>query len=307
MPLNTVNLGKIAANRQVERQMNVYEELLGQLTDVAKSLKQIAEAQKIAPKTETDYNASGFIWEADEEYLRPLAKINAIDIELLLNIDYQKQTLTNNTRQFAKGLTANNVLLWGARGMGKSSLTKAVYGLIGAEHANLKLVEIHREDISSLPLLMRQLAARPERFILYCDDLSFDVGDDSYKSLKAVLEGGLEGKAENVIFYATSNRRHLLPREMIENEQANAINVRDTIDEKVSLSDRFGLWVGFHNPSQTEYLGMVNNYAAHYGFEIADDELRRAALEWSASRGGRTGRVAWQFITNLAGQMGIRI
>ncbi|MBL1240401.1 MAG: ATP-binding protein [OCS116 cluster bacterium] len=287
--------------------MSVYEELLGQLTDVAKSLKQIAEQQKTAAKTKTDYNANGFIWEADEEYLRPLTKINAIDIGLLRNIDYQKQVLCDNTRQFAKGLTANNVLLWGARGMGKSSLTKAVYGLIGAEYTNLKLVEIHREDISSLPLLMRQLAARDERFILYCDDLSFDAGDDSYKSLKAVLEGGLEGKAENVIFYATSNRRHLLPREMIENEQANAINVRDTIDEKVSLSDRFGLWVGFHNPTQTEYLGMVNNYSAHFGFDIADEELRRAALEWAASRGGRTGRVAWQFITNLAGQMGVKL
>ena len=287
--------------------MSVYEELLGQLTDVAKSLKQIAEQQKTAAKTKTDYNANGFIWEADEEYLRPLTKINAIDIGLLRNIDYQKQVLCDNTRQFAKGLTANNVLLWGARGMGKSSLTKAVYGLIGAEYANLKLVEIHREDISSLPLLMRQLAARDERFILYCDDLSFDAGDDSYKSLKAVLEGGLEGKAENVIFYATSNRRHLLPREMIENEQANAINVRDTIDEKVSLSDRFGLWVGFHNPTQTEYLGMVSHYSAHFGFDITDEELRRAALEWAASRGGRTGRVAWQFITNLAGQMGVKL
>lgn len=287
--------------------MSVYEELLGQLTDVAKSLKQIAEQQKTAAKTKTDYSANGFIWEADEEYLRPLTKINAIDIGLLRNIDYQKQVLCDNTRQFAKGLTANNVLLWGARGMGKSSLTKAVYGLIGAEYTNLKLVEIHREDISSLPLLMRQLAARDERFILYCDDLSFDAGDDSYKSLKAVLEGGLEGKAENVIFYATSNRRHLLPREMIENEQANAINVRDTIDEKVSLSDRFGLWVGFHNPTQTEYLGMVSHYSAHFGFDITDEELRRAALEWAASRGGRTGRVAWQFITNLAGQMGVKL
>ncbi|PCI88353.1 MAG: AAA family ATPase [Hyphomicrobiales bacterium] len=287
--------------------MSVYEELLSQLTDVAQSLKQIAEQQKTTPKMVTDYSGNGFIWEAEEQYLRPLAKINAIDIELLRNIDYQKQVLTDNTRQFAKGLTANNVLLWGARGMGKSSLTKAVYELIGAEYAELKLVEIHREDISSLPLLMRQLAARDERFILYCDDLSFDAGDDSYKSLKAILEGGLEGKAENVIFYATSNRRHLLPREMIENEQANAINVRDTIDEKVSLSDRFGLWVGFHNPSQTEYLGMVHNYSAHYGFEIADEELRRAALEWAASRGGRTGRVAWQFITNLAGQLGVKL
>ncbi|MBL1420299.1 MAG: ATP-binding protein [Alphaproteobacteria bacterium] len=287
--------------------MSVYEELLSQLTDVAQSLKQIAEQQKTVTKLVTDYSGNGFVWEADEQYLRPLAKINAIDIELLRNIDYQKQVLTDNTRQFAKGLTANNVLLWGARGMGKSSLTKAVYELIGAEYAELKLVEIHREDISSLPLLMRQLAERDERFILYCDDLSFDAGDDSYKSLKAILEGGLEGKAENVIFYATSNRRHLLPREMIENEQANAINVRDTIDEKVSLSDRFGLWVGFHNPSQTEYLGMVSNYAAHFGFDITDEKLRRAALEWAASRGGRTGRVAWQFITNLAGQLGVKL
>lgn len=287
--------------------MDINEQILAQLSDVADSLKQIAETQKIAKKPETDYSANGFVWEAEDEYLRPLAKINAIDIELLRNIEYQKQVLTDNTRQFAKGLTANNVLLWGARGMGKSSLTKAVYGLIGAEYDDLKLVEIHREDISSLTQLMRQLAVRDERFILYCDDLSFDAGDDSYKSLKAILEGGLEGKAENIIFYATSNRRHLLPREMIENEQANAINVRDTIDEKVSLSDRFGLWVGFHNPSQSEYLGMVGHYSAHYGFAVSDEELRREALEWAASRGGRTGRVAWQFITNFAGKLGVKL
>lgn len=287
--------------------MDVNNKILAQLSDISASLKQLADAQKTAKKPVTDYSVSGFVWDSDTEYLRPLARINAVDIDLLKFIDYQKQILTENTRQFAKNLTANNVLLWGARGMGKSSLTKAVYGLISAEHPTLKLVEIHREDIGSLPLLMRQLAMRDERFILYCDDLSFDIGDNSYKSLKAVLEGGLEGKPDNIIFYATSNRRHLLPREMIENEQANAINVRDTIDEKVSLSDRFGLWIGFHNPTQTEYLGMVSHYCAHYGLDIKADDLRRQALEWSTTRGGRTGRVAWQFITNLAGKMGVKI
>ncbi|NRB12831.1 MAG: ATP-binding protein [Rhizobiales bacterium] len=284
--------------------------MLAQFDDIAHSLKAINNslAQQVNPtKQTTDFAGKGFVWEAKEQYLRPLKTINTVEIGLLKNIDQQKATLLDNSRQFAKNLTANNVLLWGARGMGKSSLTKAVFIEISAKFDNLKLVEIHREDISSLPLLMRQLSDRPERFILYCDDLSFDIGDDSYKSLKAILEGGLEGKPENIIFYATSNRRHLLPREMIENEQANAINVRDTMDEKISLSDRFGLWIGFHNASQTDYLLMVANYAEHYKLDIDPQTLRRDALEWSAMRGGRTGRVAWQYITHLAGKLGQKI
>ncbi|MGL1920330.1 MAG: ATP-binding protein [Hyphomicrobiales bacterium] len=287
--------------------MSENEQLLGQLSEIAASLKIIAQAQKTDVKPATDYTASGFVWEADGEYLRPLQRINSLNIDLLKYIDHQKKIILENTRQFAQELTANNVLLWGARGMGKSSLTKAVFEKVSDEYPDLKLVEIHREDIDSLPLLMRQLSTRAERFILYCDDLSFDAGDNSYKSLKGVLEGGLEGKPENIVFYATSNRRHLLPREMIENEQANAINVRDTIDEKVSLSDRFGLWVGFHNPTQTEYLGMIDTYSQHFGFEISAEELRKQAIEWAATRGGRSGRVAWQFVTNLAGQLGVKL
>lgn len=287
--------------------MSENEQLLGQLSEIAASLKIIAQAQKTDVKPVTDYAASGFVWEADGEYLRPLQRINSLNIDLLKYIDHQKKIILENTRQFAQELTANNVLLWGARGMGKSSLTKAVFEKVSDDYPDLKLVEIHREDIDSLPLLMRQLSTRAERFILYCDDLSFDAGDNSYKSLKGVLEGGLEGKPENIVFYATSNRRHLLPREMIENEQANAINVRDTIDEKVSLSDRFGLWVGFHNPTQTEYLGMIDTYSQHFGFEISAEELRKQAIEWAATRGGRSGRVAWQFVTNLAGQLGVKL
>ncbi len=293
--------------------MNIFESLLKQLSAIATSMTEISafarlynEANIVKTK-ETDYSALGFIWEADEKYLRPLDKINALALELLKNIDQQKQILTDNTTQFAQGLSANNALLWGARGMGKSSLTKAVFLHLNQHYSQLKLVEIHREDIASLPSLMRQLALREERFILYCDDLSFDDGDHSYKSLKAILEGGLEGRADNVIFYATSNRRHLLPREMIENEQANAINARDTIDEKISLSDRFGLWVGFHNPSQSDYLLIVDHYVSYYGLAIDPESLHRLALEWSMTRGGRTGRVAWQFISHLAGQLGQKI
>ncbi|NRA86777.1 MAG: ATP-binding protein [Rhizobiales bacterium] len=283
------------------------DKILEQLTKIADALTEISEHSQGVVNLETDYSAAGFVWDANDEYLRPLKQINSIDLELLQHIDLQKQILIDNSMQFAQNLTANNVLLWGARGMGKSSLTKAVYLHVAKQYPQLKLVEIHREDISSLTLLMRQLSLRKERFILYCDDLSFDIGDDSYKSLKAILEGGLEGKPDNIVFYATSNRRHLLPREMIENEQANAINVRDTIDEKVSLSDRFGLWVGFHNSTQTQYLNMISTYVKFYKIKIPQGDLRKQALEWSVTRGGRTGRVAWQFITNLAGQLGQRI
>lgn len=284
--------------------MNIMnEDIVKQLNMIAQSLSVIATNNQKPTKMTTDFTATGFVWDAEDEYLRPLKAINAIDISLLQHIELQKDLIFKNSEQFAKSLTANNALLWGARGMGKSSLTKAVFCALNKTYKNLKLVEIHREDIVTLPKLLRQIANREERFILYCDDLSFDSGDDGYKSLKAVLEGGLEGRPDNVIFYATSNRRHLLPREMIENETANAINVRDTIDEKVSLSDRFGLWVGFHNATQQEYLDMIFNYCNHFGLKIDNGLTRRQALEWSTTRGSRTGRVAWQFISDLAGKL----
>jgi predicted AAA+ superfamily ATPase len=219
-----------------------------------------------------------------------------------------RNTLQDNTRRFAESLPANNALLWGARGMGKSSLVKAVHAEINIEVGGvLKLVEIHREDIDSLPELMTLMRDASWRFIVFCDDLSFDNNDTSYKSLKAVLEGGIEGRPENVIFYATSNRRHLLPRDMMENERSTAINPSEAVQEKVSLSDRFGLWLGFHNCSQSEYLDMVAGYAGHYGLDIAGDDLKAQALEWATTRGARSGRVAWQFIQDLAGRLGHRL
>lgn len=221
-----------------------------------------------------------------------------------------RDILMENTERFANGLPANNALLWGARGMGKSSLVKAAHATLNRDRKpadRLKLIEIHREDIESLPGLMELLRSSPFRFIVFCDDLSFDGNDASYKSLKAVLEGGIEGRPDNVILYATSNRRHLLAREMIENERSTAINPGEAVEEKVSLSDRFGLWLGFHRCSQDEYLAMVKGYCDHFGIKIADDELEREALEWSTTRGSRSGRVAWQFTQELAGRLGVRL
>ena len=221
-----------------------------------------------------------------------------------------RDILLDNTQRFAAGLPANNVLLWGARGMGKSSLVKASHAAVNAEHKGeppLKLIEIHREDISTLPRLLTLLKASPFRFLLFCDDLSFDNDDTSYKSLKAALEGGVEGRPDNVIFYATSNRRHLLPRDMIENERSTAINPSEAVEEKVSLSDRFGLWLGFHKCSQDEYLDMIDGYVRHYGLDHAPDVLRAEALEWATTRGSRSGRVAWQYIQDLAGRLGKRL
>ncbi|WP_136657175.1 ATP-binding protein [Nitratireductor sp. XY-223] len=255
--------------------------------------------------------ADCFIWEPASGYLQPVAKPNRIDIGLIRGVDRVRDILHDNTQRFAGGYPANNVLLWGARGMGKSSLVKATHaaineeGPVDASHP-LKLVEIHREDIDSLPQLMTLLRDRPERFILFCDDLSFDHDDTTYKSLKAALEGGLEGRAENVVFYATSNRRHLMPRDMMENERSTAINPSEAVEEKVSLSDRFGLWLGFHKCSQDEYLEMIDGYARYYGLEIDDDRLRAEALEWATTRGARSGRVAWQYIQDLAGRLGKR-
>jgi predicted AAA+ superfamily ATPase len=230
-------------------------------------------------------------------------------MSLLKGIDRVRDLLVENTERFARGLPANNALLWGARGMGKSSLVKVAHAAVGAAHpaAGLRLIEIHREDIESLPELMAMLRPARQRFIVFCDDLSFDADDTSYKSLKTMLEGGIEGRPDNVIFYATSNRRHLLAREMVENERSTAINPGEAVEEKVSLSDRFGLWLGFHRCSQDEYLAMVEGYVSRYRIPIAGDELRREALEWATTRGARSGRVAWQYVQDLAGRLGVAL
>ena len=253
-------------------------------------------------------NGEAFIWHAEDNRLVPVHEINRLDLELLIGIDRPAATLLENTRRFARGLPANNALLWGARGMGKSSLVKSVHGSINAEiGGGLGLVEVHREDLGSLPVLLAMLRKVERRFILFCDDLSFEAEDTTFKSLKALLEGGIEGRPSNVIFYATSNRRHLMPREMIENEQSTAIVPAEAVDEKVSLSDRFGLWLGFHNCDQETYFRIVEGYAGRYGLEVPRERLRAAAKEWSVTRGARSGRVAWQFIQDLAGQLGVTL
>jgi len=254
-------------------------------------------------------HADAFIWHPDGR-LAPVPRVSRVDISLLKGIDRMRDILIENTERFANGFPANNALLWGARGMGKSSLVKATHASINLNRKpaeRLKLIEIHREDIESLPALMDLLRGAPFNFIVFCDDLSFDGNDASYKSLKAVLEGGIEGRPDNVILYATSNRRHLLAREMIENERSTAINPGEAVEEKVSLSDRFGLWLGFHRCSQDEYLAMVKGYCGHFGIKLAEEELEREALEWSTTRGSRSGRVAWQFTQELAGRLGVRL
>lgn len=256
---------------------------------------------------EPDFSAADcFVWAADPGELEPVIRVNRVDIGLIKGVDRVRDILVDNTARFAAGLPANNVLLWGARGMGKSSLVKAAHAHINSTRRDyaLKLIEIHREDIDTLPKLMTILKKAPHRFILFCDDLSFDHDDTSYKSLKAALEGGVEGRPANVIFYATSNRRHLLPRDMIENERSTAINPSEAVEEKVSLSDRFGLWLGFHKCSQDEYLAMIDGYVAYHGLEIEPETLRAEALEWATTRGSRSGRVAWQFTQDLAGRLG---
>ena len=254
-------------------------------------------------------SADAFIWQPNGRLIG-VPRVNRVDLGLLKGIDRMRDILIENTERFAKGLPANNALLWGARGMGKSSLVKAAHAAVNADpevDGTLKLIEIHREDIESLPLLMTRLRNSDFRFIIFCDDLSFDGNDASYKSLKAVLEGGIEGRPDNVILYATSNRRHLLAREMVENERSTAINPGEAVEEKVSLSDRFGLWLGFHRCSQDEYLAMVQGYARHFGISVPEDELEREALEWATTRGSRSGRVAWQFIQDLAGRSRVRL
>lgn len=253
-------------------------------------------------------SADCFVWSAEAGGLEPVHRVNRVDLGLIRGVDRVRDILIDNTERFAAGLPANNVLLWGARGMGKSSLVKAVHARINEAATNgdkpLKLVEIHREDIDSLPRLMTVLKNAPYRVVLFCDDLSFDNDDTSYKSLKAALEGGVEGRPDNVIFYATSNRRHLLPRDMIDNERSTAINPSEAVEEKVSLSDRFGLWLGFHKCSQDDYLAMIDGYVSYHGLEIEAEQLRAEALEWATTRGSRSGRVAWQFTQDLAGRLG---
>jgi predicted AAA+ superfamily ATPase len=280
---------------------------------VARALEAIAlhlsAAAPTGPALQSFSNADAFVWHPDGR-LTPVPHVSRVELGLLKGIDRMRDILIENTLRFADGLPANNALLWGARGMGKSSLVKAAHADINVNRKasdRLKLIEIHREDIESLPELMDLLRASELRFIVFCDDLSFDGNDASYKSLKAVLEGGIEGRPDNVILYATSNRRHLLAREMIENERSTAINPGEAVEEKVSLSDRFGLWLGFHRCSQDEYLAMVKGYCGHFGIKLAEDELEREALEWSTTRGSRSGRVAWQFTQELAGRLGVRL
>lgn len=290
-------------------------------------LERIAEAlERLAPAPEPDPDftrAAAFVWLAEPARFQPVLDISRVPLSLLKGIGSVAQQLLANTRRFACGLPANNALLWGARGMGKSSLVKAVHAEVAREAPgagnesgkpaatdagrSLKLIEIHREDIASLPKCLVHLRHSAGRFIVFCDDLSFDRDDTSYKSLKAVLEGGIEGRPFNVLFYATSNRRHLMAREMVENERSTAIYPSESVEEKVSLSDRFGLWLGFHACSQDDYLDMVRSYAAHFGLDVADEELVRDALEWSITRGARSGRVAWQFTQDLAGRLGRRL
>ncbi len=287
------------------------------LTAILAELKRLADAlerRAPAPALAVDLaGADAFLWHAPRHpaasgTLEPVAHVNRLPLSLLKGIDQARDILLENTRRFASGFPANNTLLWGARGMGKSALIKAVHYAVSTKvRGALAIVEIHREDIESLPELMRILKASPRRVVMFCDDLSFDGHDASYKSLKAVLEGGLEGRPSNVVFYATSNRRHLMPRDMMENERSTAINPSEAVEEKVSLSDRFGLWLGFHNCSQDDYLAMVEGYVAHFGLKADPKETRAAALEWAATRGARSGRVAWQFIQDLAGRLGVTI
>jgi uncharacterized protein len=283
-------------------------DLLALVRRVADALERLAPPAVAAP----DFDAAdAFVWSSHPEGFEPVEKVNRVPLALLEGIERAAQQMIDNTERFARGLPANNALLWGARGMGKSSLVKAAHaqvrqtlGLGKAGKPDLKLVEIHREDIAALPRALNHIRASKHRFIVFCDDLSFDRDDTSYKSLKAVLEGGIEGRPENVIFYATSNRRHLMPRDMVDNEKATAINPGEAVEEKVSLSDRFGLWLGFHGCSQDQYLAMVRGYVAYHELMINDAELQRDALEWAMTRGGRSGRVASQYIQDLAGRLG---
>ena len=278
------------------------DKILAQLTRIADSLERLAPTEMVAP----DINSGdAFIWEAETNRLRLIPKVNHVDMSILHGIDRVRDILFDNTMRFAKGLPANNALLWGARGMGKSSLVKAGHAQVNQEITDpLVLIEIHREDIPSLPILMQELQKTERRCVIFCDDLSFDSDDSTYKSLKTVLDGGLEGRPGNVIFYATSNRRHMMRRDMIENERSTAIMPSEAIEEKVSLSVRFGLWLGFHSCSQDEYLEMIRRYIAHYSIPINEEEFTAEAIEWTRTRGSRSGRVAWQYVQDIAGRTG---
>jgi len=275
------------------------------LARIAAALERLAPAPAAAP----DFAAAeAFVWHVNPDRLDPVAEVNRVALPLLVGIDRARDTLLANTLQFARGLPANNALLWGARGMGKSSLVKAVHAEVRRQGHDLKLVELSREDLASISRLLAHLRAAPgHRFVLFCDDLSFSHDDQHYKALKAVLDGGVEGRPPNVVFYATSNRRHLMPRDMIENERSTAINPSEAVEEKVSLSDRFGLWLGFHPCGQDEFLAMIRGYCDAFGIAISDAELRAEAIEWAATRGARSGRVAWQYVTDLAGRRGVRL
>ena len=274
------------------------------LKRIAEALERIAPAPLAAP----DFaSAPGFVWKTDPDHLAPVKTVSKVDVDLLVGVNRSRDTLMVNTVQFARGMPANNALLWGARGMGKSSLVKAIHAKVSADFPTLKIIEIQREDLPSITRCLNLLRGRPERFILFCDDLSFSHDDAHYKSLKAVLDGGIEGRPDNVVLYATSNRRHLMPRDMIENERASAINPAEAVEEKVSLSDRFGLWLGFHPCSQDDYLDMIRGYCRAYGVLIDEDQMRAEAIEWQATRGSRSGRVAWQYFTDLAGRVGVTL
>ena len=278
---------------------------LAVLTRIAEALERLAPPVAAASDVRA---ADGFVLDATHARLEPVPKINRVPMELLRGVELQRRTLYENTERFALGLPANNALLWGARGMGKSSLVKAVHAEINARHpGSLALIEIHREDLETLPKLLHVLRDGDRRAVVYCDDLSFDHSDNSYKSLKAVLEGGIEGRPENVLFYATSNRRHLMARDMIENERSTAINPSEAVEEKVSLSDRFGLWLGFHSCDQDTFFAMIEGYAQAFGIEVPRDQLLAEAREWQVTRGSRSGRVAWQFIQDLAGRHGKKV
>lgn len=304
-PRKTTKAGPTPATKRAATPANGVEER------IARALETIAAGLPAAterPSTSGDLKAAdAFVWQPNGRLI-PVPRVSRVDLGLLKGVDRMRDILIENTERFATGLPANNALLWGARGMGKSSLVKAAHATVNkVVNGRLKLIEIHREDIESLPGLMALLRQSDFHFIVFCDDLSFDGNDASYKSLKAVLEGGIEGRPENVILYATSNRRHLLARDMIENERSTAINPGEAVEEKVSLSDRFGLWLGFHKCSQDEYLEMVKGYCRHFGVKIAEADLEREALEWATTRGSRSGRVAWQFVQELAGRLGVKL
>ena len=282
--------------------MDFNNKILNLIERSTKSLEKLSKLNNESKINITSEN--GYLWSAENFSLIPVKTINAIDIDLLKGIDHTKSILIENTKQFSSGYPANNVLLWGARGMGKSSLVKSVHREISLKNKKkrLILIEIYRDDIKTLPLLISQLNNYDHRFIIYCDDLSFNENENNYKSLKTVLDGGIMERSHNIIFYATSNRRHLMPRSMIENESSTSISPSESVEEKISLSDRFGLWLGFYQCSQSDYLDIVNTYASYYKFKIDDNDLKNLAIEWSVTRGSRSGRVAWQFIQDLAGK-----